>query len=49
MICTAHEISVKFRKMRWAGHVALMAESRGAYRFLVKKSEGQDAIWKTQA
>jgi len=27
--------------MRWAGHVALMGEKRGAYRFLVGKPEGK--------
>jgi len=26
--------------MRWAGHVALMLERRGVYRFLVGKPEG---------
>ena len=32
---------LKSRKMRWAGHVALMGEKRGAYRFLVGKPEGK--------
>ena len=27
--------------MRWPGHVALMGESRGVYRFLVGKPEGK--------
>jgi len=27
--------------MRWAGHVALMGERRGAYRVLVWKPEGK--------
>ena len=27
--------------MRWAGHVALMSEERGAYRVLVGKPEGK--------
>jgi hypothetical protein len=27
--------------MRWAGHVALLAEKRNAYRFLVGKPEGK--------
>jgi len=27
------------RRMRWAGHVAHMGESRGGYRVLVEKSE----------
>jgi hypothetical protein len=32
---------IKSRGMRLAGHVALMGESRGAYRFLVRKPEGK--------
>jgi hypothetical protein len=28
-------------RMRWAGHVMLMGESRGAYRVLVGKPEGK--------
>ena len=35
-------------KMRWAGHVACMAERRGVYRVLVGKPEGQPT-WETQA
>jgi hypothetical protein len=31
---------IKSRRMRWAGHVALMGERRGAYRALVGKPEG---------
>jgi hypothetical protein len=31
----------KARKMRWAGHVARMAEKRKAYRLLVGKPEGE--------
>jgi hypothetical protein len=31
----------KSRRMRWAGHVALMGEERGAYRVLVGKPEGK--------
>jgi len=30
---------IKSRRMRWAGHVALMGERRGAYRVLVWKPE----------
>jgi hypothetical protein len=30
---------IKSRKMRWAGHVALMGEKRNAYRILVGKPE----------
>ena len=31
---------VKSRRMRWAGHVALMGEERGVHRVLVRKPEG---------
>jgi hypothetical protein len=30
---------IKARRMRWAGHVALMGEGRGAYNILVGKPE----------
>jgi hypothetical protein len=33
--------TIKARRMRWAGHVVLMAEKRNAYRLLVGKSEGR--------
>jgi hypothetical protein len=32
---------MKVRRMRWAGHVARMAEKRNAYRLLVGKPEGR--------
>jgi hypothetical protein len=32
---------IKSRRMRWAGHVAQMAERRNAYRILVGKPEGK--------
>ena len=32
---------IKSRRMRWAGHVALMGERRGVYRVLVGKPEGK--------
>ena len=32
---------IKSRRMRWAGHVALMGEERGTYRVLVGKPEGK--------
>jgi hypothetical protein len=35
-------------KMRWAGHVARMAEMRDVYRVLVGKPEGEPT-WETQA
>jgi hypothetical protein len=33
--------TIKSRRMRWAGHVALMGEGRGVYRVLVGKPEGK--------
>jgi len=32
---------IKWRRMRWAGHVACMGEERGVYRVLVGKPEGR--------
>jgi hypothetical protein len=32
---------IKARRMRWAGHVALIREKRDAYSFLVGKPEGR--------
>jgi len=32
---------IKSRRMRWAGHVARMGDSRGVYRVLVGKPEGK--------
>jgi hypothetical protein len=32
------------RKMRWAGHVARIGETRGIYRVLVKKPEGRNHV-----
>ena len=32
---------VKSRRMRWAGHVAIMGEGRGVHRVLVGKPEGK--------
>ena len=32
---------IKSRRMRWAGHVALLGEERGVYRVLVGKPEGR--------
>ena len=34
-------IYIHMLRMRWAGHVARMAERRGVYRFLVEKPEGK--------
>ena len=33
--------AIQARRMRWAGHVALMGESRGVYRVLEGKPEGK--------
>jgi hypothetical protein len=35
---------IKSRRMRWAGHVALMGENRNAYRILVGKPEAKKAL-----
>ena len=32
---------IKWRRMRWAGHVAIMGEERWVYRVLVGKPEGK--------
>jgi hypothetical protein len=32
---------IKWRRMRWAGHVARMGEKRNVYRLLVRKPEGK--------
>jgi hypothetical protein len=32
---------IKLRRMRWAGHVALMGKKRNAYRMLVEKPDGK--------
>jgi len=38
--------AIKSRRMRWAGHVARMGDTRCAYSVLVEKLEG--VTWKTQ-
>jgi hypothetical protein len=35
---------IKSRKMKWAGHAALMGERRGVYRVLVGIREGQRTL-----
>jgi hypothetical protein len=35
---------IKSRRMRWAGHVARMGETRNAYRIFVEKPEGKRPI-----
>jgi hypothetical protein len=32
---------IKSRRMRWAGHIARMGETRNAYKILVGKPEGK--------
>jgi len=40
--CSPNIIQViKSRRMRWAGHVALMGDRRGAYRVFVGRPEGK--------
>jgi hypothetical protein len=40
---------IKSRKIGWTGHVARRGESRGVYRFLVRKHEGKRPTGRTQA
>jgi hypothetical protein len=35
---------IKSRKMRWAGHVAILGERRGVYRFLLGRPEGKGPL-----
>jgi hypothetical protein len=37
---------IKWRRMRWAGHVACMGERRGVYGVLVGKPEGKRPLGK---
>jgi hypothetical protein len=41
-------IIIKWRRMRWAGHVARMGDKRNAYRLLVRKPEIQETARKTK-
>jgi len=42
LYCSPNSVRViKFRRMKWAGHVARMGEERGVYRVLVGKPEGR--------
>jgi hypothetical protein len=50
LYCSPNIIRViKSRRMRWAGHIAIMGERKGVYMVLVGKSEGKETTWKTQA
>ena len=43
--CVGHELRIfKSRLLRWAGHVALMEQSRNVYRILVGKPEGKRSL-----
>ena len=35
---------IKSRRVRWAGHIALMGERRGVYRVLLGKPEGKRSL-----
>jgi hypothetical protein len=39
---------IKVRRMRWAGHVTLMIESRGVYRVVEGKPEGKNPLGRTR-
>ncbi|KAJ4432614.1 hypothetical protein ANN_21237 [Periplaneta americana] len=38
--------NIKSRRLRWAGHVARIGESRNAYRVLVGRPEGKRPLWR---
>ena len=37
---------IKWRRMRWAGHVESIGEVRGVYGVLVGKPEGKRPLWR---
>ena len=39
---------IKWRRMRWAGHVARMGKRRDLYRVLEGKPDGKETTWKIQ-
>ena len=41
--------TLKSRRLRWAGHVARMEQSRNAYRVLVGKPEGEETFREAKA
>jgi len=42
LYCSSNIVRViKWRRMRWAGHVARMGEERAVYRFLMVKPQGR--------
>ena len=45
LYCSPNTVrEIKSKKMRWAGHVALMVDRRGVYRVLVGKPEGKNHL-----
>ena len=43
LYCSPNIVGViKWRRMRWAGHVARMGEERGVYRVLVGETGGKE-------
>ncbi|KAJ4439816.1 hypothetical protein ANN_07944 [Periplaneta americana] len=38
--------NIKCKRLRWAGHVARMGESRNRYRMLVRRPEGERSLWR---
>ena len=40
--------NVKWRRLRWAGNVARMEQSRNAYRVLVGKPESKKPLWRSR-
>ena len=45
LYCSQNVVRViKWKRMRWAGHVACMGEERGVYRVLVEKPEGRSPL-----
>jgi hypothetical protein len=46
---TEYHSGDRFEKNEIGGHVACMVEMRGAWRVVVRKPDGKEATWKTQA
>jgi hypothetical protein len=40
--------AIKSRRMRWAGHIALMGEMRNAHKILVRTPEGKRSCGRTR-
>jgi hypothetical protein len=39
---------IKWRRMRWVGHVALVGEKRNTYRLLARNSEGKRPLGRSR-